>query len=48
MTKEDALRLATEDRYNAVVNALYELVNAITDERDYYKGLCEKNEQGKG
>ena len=47
MTKIESLRLTTEICYNGVIGALYDLVNAITNERDYYRDLCEKNEQDK-
>ena len=35
-----------EVAYEKAVNALIELVNAITDERDFYKNKCENTIQG--
>ncbi|MBR2248736.1 MAG: hypothetical protein IJ880_17275 [Bacilli bacterium] len=34
-----------EVAYEKAVNALIELVNAITDERDFYKNKCESYEE---
>ena len=34
-----------EAAYERAVNALVELVNAITDERDFYKNKCENDIQ---
>ena len=35
-----------EEAYEKAVNALIELVNAITEERDYYKNECEHKIHG--
>lgn len=35
-----------EEAYEKAVNALIELVNAITEERDYYKNECERKIHG--
>ena len=38
------LRNNTEASYNAVVNAMNELVDALTAERDFYKEQCKNKE----
>jgi hypothetical protein len=49
MTEFEQLRRNTEKAYQAALNALFDLVNAITAERDYYRELCnqKENEQEK-
>lgn len=44
MSKQEELKRNTEKAYNEAVEALINLVNAITEERDYYKSLIEKKE----
>jgi hypothetical protein len=47
MTFDEKLVIAKrEAAYEKAVNALVELVNAITDERDFYKNKCENTIQG--
>ena len=40
MTQEEKLYWEVEDAYNDVVNSLFSLVNAITQQRDYYRTKC--------
>jgi hypothetical protein len=49
MSEFEQLRRNTEKAYQAALNALFDLVNAITAERDYYRELCnqKENEQEK-
>lgn len=47
MSKVEELKRNTEKAYNEVVQALVNLVNAITEERDYYRELCNKKESEK-
>lgn len=44
MNRIEQLRRNTEQAYNAALQALLELVNAITDERDYYRDMCKEKE----
>jgi len=46
MTFDEKLVIAKrEAAYERAVNALVELVNAITEERDFYKSKCENDIQ---
>ena len=47
MTEFEQLRRNTEKAYQAALNALFDLVNAITEERNYYRELCEQKEYKK-
>ena len=40
MTEIEQLRRNTEKAYNAALRAMFDLVNAITEERNYYRELC--------
>lgn len=44
MTEIEQLRRNTEKAYNAALRAMFDLVNAITEERNYYRELCNKRE----
>ena len=44
MTEIEQLRRNTEKAYNAALRAMFDLVNAITEERNYYRELCNKND----
>ena len=44
MTEFEQLRRNTEKAYQAALNALFDLVNAITAERNYYRELCNQKE----
>ena len=44
MTEIEQLRRNTEKAYNAALRAMFDLVNAITEERNYYRELCNKKE----
>ena len=44
MTEFEQLRRNTEKAYQAALNALFDLVNAITEERNYYRELCNQKE----
>ena len=44
MTEIEQLRRNTEKAYNAALRAMFDLVNAITEERNYYCELCNKKE----
>lgn len=44
MTEIEQLRRNMEKAYNAALRAMFDLVNAITDERNYYRELCNKKE----
>ena len=44
MTEIEQLRRNTEKAYNAALRAMIDLVNAITEERNYYRELCNKKE----
>jgi len=45
MTEQEVIR-KREAAYEKAVNALIELVNAITNERDFYKNKCENDIRG--
>ena len=44
MTEIEQLRRNTEKAYNAALRAMFDLVDAITEERNYYRELCNKKE----
>jgi len=44
MTEIEQLRRNTEKAYNVALRAMFDLVNAITEERNYYRELCNKKE----
>lgn len=44
MTEIEKLRRNTEKAYNAALRAMFDLVNAITEKRNYYRELCNKKE----
>ena len=44
MTEIEQLRRNTEKAYNAALRAMFDLVNAITEERNYYRELCNQME----
>ena len=44
MNEIEQLRRNTEKAYNAALRAMFDLVNAITEERNYYRELCNKKE----
>lgn len=44
MTEIEQLHRNTEKAYNAALRAMFDLVNAITEERNYYRELCNKKE----
>lgn len=44
MTEEQKLQRNTEKAYNEVLLAMYNLVNANTDERNFYRGLTQARE----
>ena len=44
MTEIEQLRRNTEKAYNAALRAMFDLVNAITEERNYYRELCNQKE----
>ena len=44
MKEEERLRRATEKAYQEALRAMFDLVNAITEERNYYRELCKKVE----
>ena len=47
MEKLEQLRRNTEKAYQSALKAMFELVDAITEERNYYRDLCTEKE-GKG
>jgi hypothetical protein len=47
MEKLEQLRMNTEKAYQSALNVMIELVNAITEERNYYRYLC-NGKDGKG
>ena len=47
MEKLEQLRRDTEKAYQAALKAMFELVDAITEERNYYRDLC-NGKEGKG
>ena len=42
MTEIEQLRRNTEKAYQASLGAMIDLVNAITEERNYYREMCNK------
>ena len=44
MTDEQILRMNTEKAYQEALRAMFNLVNAITDERNYYRENCKHKE----
>jgi hypothetical protein len=44
MEKLEQLRKNTEKAYQAALKAMFDLVDAITAERDYYRELCNQKE----
>ena len=44
MTEQEAIR-KREVAYEKAVNSLLELVNAITEERNFYKEKCDRYEK---
>ena len=44
MTQEEQLRHNTEKAYREALRAMFDLVNAITEERNYYRDLVHKKE----
>jgi hypothetical protein len=44
MTEIEQLRRNTEKAYNAALRAIFDLVNAITEERNYYREMCNQKE----
>ena len=44
MTEEQRLRMNTEKAYQEVLRAMFDLVNAITEERNYYRELSKQKE----
>lgn len=48
MNEIEQLRRNTEKAYQAALKALFDLVNAITEERNYYRELCNRKEADNG
>ena len=48
MSEIEQLRRNTEKAYQAALKAMFDLVDAITEERNYYRELCKKKEQDNG
>ena len=48
MAEIEQLRRNTEKAYQAALNAMFDLVNAITEERNYYRELCKRKEADNG
>jgi len=44
MTEFEQLRTNTEKAYQAALKAMFDLVDAITEERNYYRELCNQKE----
>ena len=44
MREIEQLRMNTEKAYQEALKAMFELVDAITEERNYYRELCNKKE----
>ena len=40
MEDKEKLRRNTEKAYQEALRAMFDLVNAITEERNYYRDLC--------
>ena len=47
MEKLEQLRRNTEKAYQSALKAMFDLVDAITEERNYYRELCEQKEYKK-
>ena len=47
MTDIEQLRRNTEKAYQAALKAMFDLVDAITEERNYYREQCEQKEHKK-
>lgn len=48
MSEIEQLRRNTEKAYQAALKAMFDLVDAITEERNYYRELCKQKEQDNG
>ena len=48
MNEIEQLRRNTEKAYQAALKALFDLVDAITEERNYYRELCKRKEADNG
>ena len=48
MAEIEQLRRNTEKAYQAALKAMFDLVNAITEERNYYRELCNQKEAEHG
>ena len=48
MSEIEQLRRNTEKAYQAALKAMFDLVDAITEERNYYRELCRQKEQDNG
>ena len=48
MNEEERLRRNTEKAYQEALRAMFDLVNAITEERNYYRDLCKRKEAQHG
>ena len=48
MTEIEQLRRNTEKAYQAALKAMFDLVDAITEERNYYRELCKQKKQDNG
>ena len=44
MNEIEQLRRNTEKAYQAALKAMFDLVDAITEERNYYRELCKQKE----
>ena len=44
MSEFEKLRRNTEKAYQAALKAMFDLVEAITEERNYYRELCKQKE----
>ena len=47
MTEIEQLRRNTEKAYQAALKAMFDLVDAMTEERNYYREQCEQKEHKK-
>ena len=48
MSEIEQLRRNTEKAYQAALKAMFDLVDAITEERNYYRELCNQKEAEHG
>lgn len=48
MSEIEQLRRNTEKAYQAALKALFDLVDAIAEERNYYRELCKRKEAENG